>query len=91
MDNLLKADIFFFVATVALAIITVFLTIALIYLVKLLRDARKTVQVVRIEAENISEDVEMIREKIHSSDLTWISLFSLFKNLRNRKGRKKIK
>jgi hypothetical protein len=40
MDSLMKSDIFFFVATIALVIIAIALIVAIVYAILILRDVR---------------------------------------------------
>lgn len=64
METLLHADIFFFVTTLAVVIVTILLGVALMYLIIFLRNARDISEAVRAEAGNIVEDVATFRESI---------------------------
>lgn len=90
MDNLIQADIFFFIASIALILVSIIFIIALFYLIKFLRDAKEVMNIIRYEAEMVSEDIESIRDKIHEGNFSLGSIFSLFMKLR-KKGRKKLK
>jgi hypothetical protein len=48
MDTLAKADIFFFVATISVIVITIILVIVGIYVVKILKDMRKMSQKIKM-------------------------------------------
>jgi hypothetical protein len=61
MSDLLKSDIFFFVSTIAVIILTVLLIIALVYLIKILRDARYLADRAKKEGDAILDDVESLR------------------------------
>ncbi len=68
MQDILKSDIFFFTATLATIVITVFVVIAFVYLVKLLRKANRI-------GEKVESGVEAVENGIKSQ--SWLSF--LFK------------
>ena len=49
MENILKSDIFFFVTTIAVIIVTIITTIAGIYAIKILRDVRIIVKDIKFK------------------------------------------
>ncbi|MEK7579027.1 MAG: hypothetical protein AAB460_00635 [Patescibacteria group bacterium] len=55
MDTLLKADIFFVVATVALVVIAIVLCVALLYLIRILRTAAFLSERIKEQALHIEE------------------------------------
>ena len=57
MEHLVHADIFFFISTIALSLISIVLIIALIYVVVILDDIRKLSDRMRKEGEEILDDV----------------------------------
>ncbi len=62
MSDVLKADIFFFVTTIAVAVVTVFLSLALYYLIQVLRRARTLSDKALEEAAAISHDLREVRQ-----------------------------
>lgn len=62
MDILFKADIFFFISTMAIAIVVIAIVIALFFLIQILRDVRYTTKRIRDGADNIISDVDDLRE-----------------------------
>lgn len=64
METVIQMDIFFFVTTIAVILLTVLHAVLLVYLIKLLRDARTIVDIIRDEAGDIIEDVEELRENV---------------------------
>lgn len=64
MDTLIKADIFFFITSIAVIIIGAILSVALIYIVKILRDLRYIMTRAREETDSVIEDVQDLREYI---------------------------
>jgi len=59
----MKADIFFVVSTVSVVVVSVLIIVAILYLIGILRDARKLSSRVREEGEEIVNDVGNIRKK----------------------------
>jgi hypothetical protein len=64
MDTLLKADIFFFVTAAAVIIVTVFLGIALFYVIRILRTIDAITERVRKESETVMNDAVRLREQL---------------------------
>lgn len=62
MEQILKADIFFFITTIAVVGTSVVLTIAFVYIIQILRDVRYITRRVRKEADGILEDVQDARK-----------------------------
>lgn len=61
MDAVLKADIFFFVTTVAVIAIGIAAIIALIFFIQILRDVRYVSRRIREQSDRIFQDVEDLR------------------------------
>lgn len=91
MNDILQADIFFFIASVALTITSLLFVIALIYLIKFLREAKHVMDIIQYEAELLSDDMNMLREKVYEGDFSIGSIFSMISKFRKKKGRKKLK
>lgn len=63
-ESILKADIFFFVTTIAVVIMTVLWGIVLGYLIVMLRDLQKLARKASNEASKIIDDVSDLREGV---------------------------
>lgn len=91
MDNIVQADIFFFVASILLTIATVVFIVAIVYVIKILREARSIAGVIRRETETIAADFESLRERMRDNGISPGKAFSFvsgfFKRGRGRKGR----
>ena len=57
MEGVLKSDIFFFVTTVAVALVTTGIIIALIYLIRIMRNAESLSRTIRHEGEETAEGI----------------------------------
>jgi hypothetical protein len=64
MDSLIKADIFFFVATFAVAIVAVCAGVVTFYVVKILKDVKHISQTLSNESEKVAEDIDAVRAAI---------------------------
>jgi len=64
MEEILKADIFFFISSIFVVIISVVLLIALYYLIKILRDVKEISKNVNNESRLIIEDIDNVRRGI---------------------------
>jgi len=64
MNTLIKADIFFFITTIAIVLLTVVAIVVAIYVVRILRDIKNLSEKVKIEGGEIIDDVASARENI---------------------------
>jgi hypothetical protein len=67
METVLKADIFFFVTTIAVVAITFVVIVALYYCIKLMRTLADISALVRDEAELIKNDFDSARDTIKAN------------------------
>jgi hypothetical protein len=81
MDTLIHADIFFFVTTIALVVVTIGICIALFYVIKILRDVRAISETARVESKLIAGDVEKLRNNIRVNGLNFPALFRFFRGI----------
>jgi hypothetical protein len=86
MDEFLKMDVFFVVATVAVVIIAAVLIVALVYLVRLVRTLNRIGEEVEKEAVEFRKDIHDAREKVRSFRFAkMLTLFGLGATRRRRK------
>ena len=64
MNTLIKADIFFFITTIAIVLLTVVAIVVAIYVVRILRDIKNLSEKVKIEGGEIIDDVKSARKNI---------------------------
>jgi hypothetical protein len=81
MDTLIHADIFFFVTTIVVVIVGVALTVALIYLAKILSDVKEITKQVKEETILFREDVKGLRGDIKKEGFRVERLMMFLKNL----------
>jgi hypothetical protein len=66
MDTLIHADIFFFVTTIAVVVITIALTVLIVYLVKVFRSIRKIADAVNEETILLRRDIGDLRNEVRA-------------------------
>ena len=81
MDSLIKSDVFFFITTICIVLVTILFGVILIYLIRVLRNIDLLSKKIKEEGEEIINDAHNIRIDLKSgvkkaSDL--ISVFSFF-------------
>ena len=95
MDTLIHADIFFFVTTIAVIVITVALTVLIVYLVKVFRSIRKIADMVSDETVLVRKDIADLRSEVRVRGaralgaFDWIERF--FGKTKKSRSRKKSK
>jgi 5-bromo-4-chloroindolyl phosphate hydrolysis protein len=89
MDTLIHADIFFFITTIAVIIISIILGVVLYYLIKILKNVRDITESVKEETNLIRKDIQDARENIKIEGFKLKHLISFFSNfLKDKKGRR---
>ena len=84
MDTLMKADIFFFVTTIAVVTFLILGSVAFVYLIKILRNIKKASDLIGDKIETASENADVLYHKIQES-----LLFQLVFKKGPKKGGKK--
>jgi len=84
-QSFIQADIFFFVSTIALVIISIGIVVALFYLIKVLRNAREISEVVKEEGKAIISDVRRARFTLHAEGSKWGGFLSSIRDFISRK------
>jgi len=61
MSEILQANIFFFITSIAVIVFTFLLSVALFHFIKIMKSVRKIMERVEVESEAIADDVERLR------------------------------
>lgn len=85
MDTLVHADIFFFVTTIAVVVVAAALTVALIYLAKVLSDMKKITGEAREEAALFREDLRDLRTEVRREGFQIERFLDVFRKLARRR------
>lgn len=64
MDNIIQADIFFFISSVAVIVFTICTVIVMIYVTRILRDMKHISQMMSQESDKLLGDIGSLRETI---------------------------
>lgn len=64
MENVVKADIFFFVTSIAVVVFTIGVVIAMYYVVRILKEMKRVSKKISEEGDKIIGDVEYFREAV---------------------------
>lgn len=78
MQEFIKADIFFYVTTIAVILITILLSVALIYAIVILKNTKKFINEVKKEGEELIDDIKDFRVKLRTKGGIMKKLPALF-------------
>ncbi len=67
METLIHADIFFFIASIATIIFVILISIALFYLIGILKNVKNATNLLHGKIETASDNLEAMRRKISES------------------------
>ena len=89
MNTLIHADVFFFVTTIAVVVVTTAFTVAFVYFIGVLKNVRDVSESIKEEAGLIREDMREAREKNKRDGFKLKHIISLFSRFSNKKTRSK--
>lgn len=89
MDDFLKMDIFFVVATVAIVLVSVLLAMVLIRLLRILKTVDEVSEIVQEEAEGIRDDIREVRAAVKRETIKAGHMLGLLTDLVKPKRRTK--
>ena len=79
MESILKADIFFFVTTIAIVLLTTLLATALVYLIGLLRTMRESSEIIKNTVSEVSKTILDAQENV-GGFLQKLNVIQLFRS-----------
>jgi hypothetical protein len=74
----MKSDIFFFVATIALVVISIGIAVAIVYVVLILRNVKEFSDRAKEEGKAFVDDMKMFRENLKSKGGAARGIFDFF-------------
>lgn len=89
METLIHADIFFFVSTIALVVISIGIIVALAYLIRILRNVSDVSDKVKEEGSEIIADVKELRTEIKKEGFRMNYVRRFFNRLLGRRTKSK--
>ncbi len=90
MTEILQANIFFFITGVAVVVFTIFLCVAMYYVIKILRSVGNITERIDEGSETIAEDIKSLRGYIAEGSLISQIIGMFIKSKRSRKKQKDI-
>jgi hypothetical protein len=78
-SSILKSEVFFFVATVALVLITFFLAVGLIYILTILHTLKQIVKNVKTGTDMAVSGAGELRDSLKNGSFKFATLWKLFK------------
>lgn len=88
METIMKSEIFFFITSIAVVILTILIGIAAAYLIRILRNVDDISAKAKEEAALIKEDVADLRQNIRDEGIKVKSFVNFFNKLKGRKNKK---
>ena len=80
MNSVLQTNIFFLITAIAVVVVSAMLVVVLVYVIRILRDARHIAQVLRRETDQMEEDINGIRASIYEESLRWKQFFKFLES-----------
>jgi hypothetical protein len=87
-ESLIHADIFFFVTTIALVVLSIGFAICLYYGIKILKNVKEMSDKIHAESDEILSDVKKLRGALRDEGIKWKHVADLARNFFIRKGKK---
>ena len=66
MESIIKADIFFFITSIAVAVFIIGMIIAMVYVIRILNDMKRISKTMLKESDKFANDIDSIREAVKS-------------------------
>ncbi len=87
-ESLIHADIFFFISTIALVLISIAVVIALVYLIRILRNVGEVTDKIKTESTEIVGDLKKLRANLRDEGVKWKHVADLVRVFFMRKATK---
>jgi len=84
MDSIVKSEIFFFITSIAVIVLSVGAAAVLVYAIRVLRDVDHVAKLVRDESDLIAKDVSQLRESAEKEGVKISRLARLFRKYFNK-------
>ena len=89
MNSLIKSDVFFFITSIAVVVLTILLCVLIFYLIKVSKDIKYISQKAKSEADNVVKDIQNLRDGVKQQGQNLKNLLNFFG--RNKNSTKKNK
>ena len=88
METIMKSEVFFFITSIAVVIVTILLGILAMYIIRILRNVDDISKKAKDEAGLIKEDIAELRDNIKTEGAKVKHFVNFFNNLKGRKNKK---
>lgn len=88
METFLKADIFFAITAVAVVVLSVLVGVAVVYLIRILKNVREISDTAKREAHLIATDIDELRTGVKTKGSRLKSLFNFGAKMKSRQSKK---
>lgn len=78
MSDLVHADIFFFITSISVIVLSLLVAVALFYVVKILRDIQAISAKIRKASDELEQDFESLRSAVKGEGVRVKTIFDLF-------------
>jgi len=89
MTEVMKSDVFFFVTTLAVIVLSLAILVALIYLIFILKDAKRLSSRARVEGEALFDDIEGVRNTVKNGGRKIVDIITALFTRKKHTKRKK--
>jgi hypothetical protein len=86
--SFIHADIFFFVSTIALVVVSIGIIVALVYGIKILRNVRDFTNIAKEEGYDLLRDLRDLRSVLRDEGVKWKSVVDLIRGFFVRDSKK---
>lgn len=88
-DSFIHADIFFFISSVALVIISIGITVLIIYLISIMKNIRDISEKVKGESGELIKDIKDLRITLRQEGIKWRHVADMIRHFFSHKEDKK--
>lgn len=81
MENIIKADIFFFISSVAVIVFTICAIIVMFYAVRILKDMKNISRKMSQESDKFINDIDSLRESVKANGTKMMTITDFFMDL----------
>ncbi len=88
METLIKADIFFFITSISVVLVTIGIAVALYYIIRILRNIREVTERLDEGSKVLAKDLSDLRGTIKREGFVWGHIFGFLKKQSGLFGKK---
>lgn len=85
-ESLIHADIFFFISTISLVVISIGISISFFYVIKILRNVRDITDKANRESDELITDLRHLRKALRDEGLKWRAVADLIRGFFTKKS-----